>query len=69
MELEQTLAFWLLAPRASVYSVTFSPDGQTLVTGGADKTILVWEFRTALQQHLLRGHSDWVYSVAISPDG
>ena len=53
-----------------VYSVAFSPDGQSLASGSRDKTVRLWDLRQpAATPTVLRGHEDWVYSVAFSPDG
>ena len=54
-----------------VYSVAFSPDGQTLASGSDDendKTMRLWDVATG---HTIREY-EWytgVYSVAFSPDG
>jgi hypothetical protein len=52
-----------------VSSVAFSPDGQTIVTGGNDTTARLWEVATGRELRRFTGHSDWVQSVAFSPDG
>ncbi len=52
-----------------VNSVAISPNGQTLVSGSADKTIIIWNLATGNLIRTLEGHSYSVYSVAISPDG
>ncbi|MDB9475636.1 WD40 repeat domain-containing protein, partial [Dolichospermum circinale] len=52
-----------------VYSVSFSPDGKTLASGGDDKTIKLWNLDTGKEIRTLSGHSDFVYSVSFSPDG
>lgn len=52
-----------------VWSVVFTPDGQTLASGGDDKTIRLWDVRTGQCLKTLHGHTSWVWSVAISPDG
>lgn len=53
----------------AVLSVSFSPDGNTLASGGADNTIRLWNPTTGQLLSTLRGHTDWVYSVTFSPDG
>jgi WD40 repeat protein len=52
-----------------VWSVAYSPDGQTLASGSHDKTIKLWDVKTGNLLQTLTGHSDWVNSVAYSPNG
>ncbi|MEH2183680.1 AAA-like domain-containing protein, partial [Nostoc sp.] len=51
-----------------VYSVAFSPDGQTIASASRDKTVKLWNCKGQLLQ-TLQGHSDSVWGVAFSPDG
>jgi WD40 repeat protein len=53
-----------------VTAVAFSRDGQSLVLGYSDMTVLVWNFTACAQQpdYVLKGHTGWVNSVAFSPD-
>ncbi|MEC4814079.1 MAG: WD40 repeat domain-containing protein [Scytonema sp. PMC 1069.18] len=52
-----------------ITSIAISPDGQTLVSGCADKTIKIWELKTGKIIRTLNGNVGEVSSVAISPDG
>jgi WD40 repeat protein len=52
-----------------VGSVTFSPDGKTLVSAGDDYTIRSWSVETSRQTSIRRGHTEAIHSVAYSPDG
>jgi WD40 repeat protein len=61
-----------------VQSVAFSPDGQTLASGGGDNSIILWDVSATLNTGVASGkalgpplaeHSDVVQSVVFSPDG
>jgi hypothetical protein len=52
-----------------VLSLAFAKDGRTLVTGGHDSTIRLWDIYTTKQRRLIRGHQGTIHWVALSPDG
>ena len=55
-----------------VNSVHFSPDGNTIVSGGGggmDKTVRLWDVKTGRNIKTFKGHTIWVNSVRFSPDG
>lgn len=48
----------------SPLSLALSPDSQTLAVGYAPYDIILWNARTGARQKLLKGHSNWVVSLA-----
>jgi WD40 repeat protein len=54
---------------ATVTSVAVSPDGQLILSGSEDRTVVAWNLQTGLPHHLLSGHQGGVTSVAASPNG
>ena len=59
----------LIAHNGWVYSVSFSPEGQTLASGSDDGTVRLWDVNTGNLLHTLTAHRGSVYSVSFSPDG
>lgn len=47
-----------------VRSVALHQTGRYLATASADQTVRIWETATGETKHILRGHSNWVSSVA-----
>src|SRR5262245_49527209 len=51
----------------------FTPDGLTLISCSGwpegDKTIRVWDVKTAKEKHVLKGHAGQVVGLAVSTDG
>jgi hypothetical protein len=52
-----------------VFDVAFSPDGRTLVAGGADHAVRVLDARSGKEARRLDGHGGPVWTVVYSPDG
>ncbi|MCC6445689.1 MAG: PD40 domain-containing protein [Armatimonadetes bacterium] len=54
----------------SVTSIAFSPDGKTLVSGGYDCRVILWDIRVGTMLRTLEHEAQHcVQSVAFSPDG
>lgn len=51
-----------------VTTLATTKDGRLLVSGGADKTVRVWDRITGQCTHTLAGHTDSVSALAVSAD-
>ncbi|WP_187153005.1 WD40 domain-containing protein [Acaryochloris marina] len=50
------------------FSVAFSSDGQSMVTGGNDGQITIWDMHSYQPLKILQGTGDWVWCVTFTPD-
>lgn len=68
-QVEQTIS----EHRYPVFSLDFSPDGQTLAVASMHETIELWDLgngdRPPTLQNILEGHSLGVFSLHFTPDG
>jgi WD40 repeat protein/Flp pilus assembly protein TadD len=61
--------FTVQAHAKDASAVAFTPDGEQIVTGGADGLVVLWDANTGSKVRELRGHTGSVLAVACSPDG
>ena len=54
---------------ADVYSLSFTPDGNTLISGSHDNTIKLWNVTSGQELSTLKGHGGRVITLAVSSDG
>jgi RNA polymerase sigma factor (sigma-70 family) len=52
-----------------VLCADFSPDGELLATGSADKTARLWDAALGKEKCTLKGHKNGILVVAFAPDG
>lgn len=52
-----------------VNAVAYSPDGQTLASGGRDGAIALWDAQTGELLRNFKAHSHGINAIAFSPDG
>jgi THO complex subunit 3 len=53
---------------APIYAMGFSPDRSTLVTGGADSVVGLWDRPTMICRAVVARHAKLIRSVSITPD-
>jgi len=70
MDTKEELGQPLVGHSGLVKIIAFSPDGQTLASGGFDSNIILWDIATrqSIGQPLAR-HTGGVFSLAFRPDG
>ncbi|KAH7334084.1 hypothetical protein B0J17DRAFT_771150 [Rhizoctonia solani] len=67
---ESKLLYSRTGHNSPIFSIAFSPDGQSFVSGSEDGEVMIWD--TASGNRLFdpcKGHSEAVLSIAFSPDG
>ncbi|TFF95885.1 WD40 repeat domain-containing protein, partial [Candidatus Thorarchaeota archaeon] len=52
----------------TVWSLAMTTDGLSLISGGQDATIRVWDMGTEKELHKFVGHEGPVYGLAVTPD-
>ncbi|KAK4049800.1 Chromatin assembly factor 1 subunit [Microbotryomycetes sp. JL201] len=52
---------------AEIYDLTFSPDGQRVLTGSVDHTANIWDVATGQLIHTIAEHTNYVQGVAWDP--
>jgi len=53
----------------AILHLSYSPDGQSLASGGGDTTVRFWDVNTSLPKLTCKQHKDHVLCTAWSPDG
>ncbi|WP_225931224.1 WD40 repeat domain-containing protein [Leptolyngbya sp. 7M] len=59
----------LQAHNSWIRALQFSPDGQSLLSGGSDYTIKLWDISSGQVLKTWIGYSNWIWSVDVSRDG
>ena len=53
----------------SPWTLDFSPDGKTLVSGSSNHNVILWDVATGMQLSTFHAHTNAVMGAAFSPDG
>src|SRR5688572_30724140 len=64
-----TMLHRLEGHHARVLALCFSPDGQVLLTGGADRTIRAWDVNSGTEIRSFAGHLGEIQHLSFVPDG
>ena len=59
----------LIGHSKDIYSLSFTPDGGTLITGSDDNTIKLWNVTSGQELATLKGHGGRVIKLSVSGDG
>ena len=68
-DLEEQDVVSIFRHRERVYSASFSPDNESVVTASEDNLGYVWDISTSDLRRKLVGHQHWVNSAAFNTDG
>src|SRR5262249_60006482 len=61
--------FTLKGHTAEVWTLAFSPKGGTLVSGGQDNSVIVWDPQAGQLRQVLQGHKEAITALALHPHG
>lgn len=64
-----TLLKSVFAHNSAILDLEFTPNGKILVSSGSDKQVKFWDVVTMEEIRVLPDQSDWVLTLAVSPDG
>jgi len=68
-KLSATLKSTLIAHEDAILQLAWSPDGKTLISSGADRTIKAFSVPVLEEKHDWPKQSDWVTALSFAPDG
>jgi len=68
-EKSATLKSTLIAHEDSILQLTWSPDGKTLISSSADRTVKVFSVPSLTERQDIPKQPDWVTALSFSPDG
>merc|ERR1719499_2082868 len=55
--------------RGTVNAVAFNPSMKQVASGGADKIVMVWNFKPELRAFKFQGHKNTITGVQFAPSG